>query len=162
MTDEINLRFNALNTELVGSFDSFAGVQSSFKQDSANAFNEMAKVRNQMDTMDRQLAKDFKTLAERMRNLEFQVLNSIFDKNHQRALNLGQKVNQSGLGGVVDINAFKPFSPLPEARSNSSLPLLNDRRSNDNYNPTLNQHSSLNHAQSSALPLTSKSELVVP
>ena len=53
----------------------------------------MLRIRNQMDGMDKQLAKDFKTLAERMRNLEFQVLNSIFDKNHQRALNLGQKVN---------------------------------------------------------------------
>ena len=70
MMDEMNIRFNSLNTELVGSFGSFADMQSSFKQDSDKALNEMLRIRNQMDGMDRQLAKDFKTLAERMRNLE--------------------------------------------------------------------------------------------
>lgn len=53
MTNEINLRFNALNTELVGSFDSFAGVQSSFKKDSLAGQEEMAKIRNQIDSMDK-------------------------------------------------------------------------------------------------------------
>ena len=46
MTDEINLRFNSLNNELVGSFDSFAEAQSSFKYDSEKALNEMLRVRN--------------------------------------------------------------------------------------------------------------------
>ena len=53
MTNEINLRFNALNTELVGSFDSFAGVQSSFKKDTIAGQEEMAKIRNQIDSMDK-------------------------------------------------------------------------------------------------------------
>ena len=88
MTDEINLRFNSLNTELVGSFDSFAGAQSHFKYDTEKTMNEMLRIKNQMEIMDKQLAKDFKTMAERMRNLEMNVLNTVFDKTHAKAINL--------------------------------------------------------------------------
>ena len=86
----MNLRFNSLNTELVGSFDSFAGAQSKYKQEADKTLTEMLRVRNQVETMDKQLAKDFKTLAERVRDLEYNVLNGVFDANHQKALNLQQ------------------------------------------------------------------------
>ena len=48
----------------------------------------MLRVRNQVEAMDKQLAKDFRTLAERVRDLETNVLNGVFDSNHQKALSL--------------------------------------------------------------------------
>ena len=152
----MNLRFNSLNTELVGSFDSFAEAQSNFKQQTEKALNEMLRVRNQVETMDKQLAKDFKTLAERVRDLEYNVLNGAFDANHQKALNLQQQIHKSGKS-----ESRYQRQPSPTGKSLSSLPLLNERRIVDIYNP--NQQSSLSQAPSThALPLSSKSELLVP
>ena len=155
MTDEINLRFNSLNTELVGSFDSFAGVQSDYKRETEKALNEMLRVRNQVETMDKQLAKDFKTLAERVRDLESNVLHGVFDSNHKKAINLQSQVHR---GGKSEGQFPRPISP--SGKSLTSLPLLNERRIVDIYGP--NQQSAPGQGYSHALPLTSKSELLVP
>ena len=80
----------------------------------------MLRIRNQMEVMDKQLAKDFKTLAERMKNLEFNVLNNVFDKNHQKAINLQQQMKSEG-------HFQTPASPY--TGSSSALPMLNERRS---------------------------------
>ena len=80
MNIDFNLKTSSMKRELMSSFDNLANVQTNFKQNAEKVLDEILSVRSQMITIDKTLARDFKTLAGRLKNLELNVLNEVFEK----------------------------------------------------------------------------------